>query len=348
MAATTQQKERVKKAQKRVNTAKQALRLMRSRRRQLVSEQPDEARAVAYTLLPRTRRHTGQLIRAQRKGLLHTLKKFNEAEAVDQPELEGKVARQAAYLYGLIETSKAKGARSRLGFTAEPKAPSISEAKAGKRRKPLALPVQYNVPTPDTIVILARLLAVDTKRRPGESTGSAVQKLRSLTKRALVRYVNNLRTMTPEAALHPAVSATLKEDSSAIEAESLAGGTVQDPVADKMDEIVVPLDEDLTIAVEDLMPYPPAEDIGPTGVPVIVALAEKEEAEALSEPANSMDQAIADVLRSDEPVKDEEVQAIAKVESEVVPFYKNPIFIGGAALAGVFGLWYLYSRRAVE
>jgi hypothetical protein len=335
--------QRVENAKKRVNLAKEAIRLSRAKRRGYLAEQSDETRAVAYVLLPRTRRHIGQLIRRQRKGVLQALKNYQEADGQDQPEIETRLNKQMGYLHGLIKSASDKGNRAKSGHKPQRKAKQITENQAGKRRRSLTLPSQFDIPSPDHVVMLARLLAVDTKRRPGESDESAVQKLRSLTKRALVRYVNNTQTMSANAAIGPSVTTTLAKDGSVIEAESLAGGSVSDPTADKMDGIIDPLDEDIAIAVEDLMPAIPAEDFGPTGVPAIVQLAQQAEQEALADAPTAMDEAIEDILRSEDPVPST-VATIAKVEE--VPFYKNPMFIGGAVLAGAFGLWYLYSRRA--
>lgn len=185
--------------------------------------------------------------RKQKQIIASTLPKVDKAIAKKKTriaKLRPGIARanEIANLRALDAKKKALGRRylllSRGKDHSRPK--KLSQGQASVSRTPLVLSEAAKpCIEPGISVALVRGLACRIPKRKGESRQSHHHRLKSYTKRAMVRYANKeCEGINPLMAVDGAVVETLSEDMSALEAEANEGGVAGDSAADAMEENV--------------------------------------------------------------------------------------------------------------
>lgn len=198
----------------------------------------------------------------------------------------------------------------------------LAPADVGKQRATLSVPALYTVPTPGHAALTIRLLATQVPRKANETPDEFLTRLRTYTQRSLVRLVNKRARagLSAASAIQLSVAETLRDDTEAIEAEARAGGVVADPIAETMDIAIIPVEEQLQAAVEDLAPLAPSAPPSMEETDLLLVEAESTEAELKQAPEEPMDKIRAGVL------------------DDVTPWYQNPaVWVGGLVVAGL--LW---------
>ena len=238
-----------------------------------------------------------------------------------------------------------------------PKALRPGVAKVGRR--PLVLPVSpKRTIEPGISVAMVRLLSSRIPKRAGESRRNHNNRLRSYTKRAMVRYWKAEEAgIEPAMATEAAVMETLSEDMAALESEADAGGTVQDAAADAMEENVVAVESQLEEAAIEAAPEAAAkmeedEFVTPEVAAEVqadlstVAEAVEQDADIAAVQAEAeiaaddLEGEVYDIfdLASDELLAESDYEDLGE---DPVPWWQNPYVVGAGALAAVV----LVSRR---
>jgi hypothetical protein len=203
-------------------------------------------------------------------------------------------------------------------------------------------------PAPDMVTVIVRYLAQRIPRRPGESRRHFLLRLRMYVQRALARYAaNSASEPEPAAAAEAAAVATITDDSEAIESEVDAGGVAEDPAAESMAEVVEELTPVLEQAAADLAPETvvnsaPEEFLTPADAEVAAAPVSPEFIEEA--PPEVVEEILPEEIEQEleeafetldlQETPDFEEYAVA-FDEETRPWFKNPVVLGGAALAAL-------------
>lgn len=330
----------------------------RQARRAQFAAQGDDVRNLAYILLPQTRKHLGKLIEKERKDVLGVLKLIKSTPDADSKnKLNKRLLSEVSNLFGLVQADAAKKSREAGSFVVPTVAP-LGPTAIPRARVALSVPVNFIQPSHEAVVIMARMLAAATPRRKNDTGATAFVKLRALVQRGLARMVEFAKISAPEVAMSQAILETLRDDPLVIAQEVAAGGLRADPAADLMAPLVAPVNEDLAVAVEDLMrPQPPA----PLTAQQITKLLRDAKAvvtETAQISESPGDEIIQDVTLAQVPVATVDATEKASVtdedfkpyrpgmdSSEAVPFYQQPVFLVTAVGVGGLLAYYFYHRK---